>query len=159
MDPQCLCMHTHAATNIHIHTHFSSVQFSCSVVSESLWLHGPQHARPPCSSPNPWVYPNSSPLSWWCHPMIPTLCCPLLILPSIFPSIRFFSNESDLLIRWPNYWSFSYNISPSNEYSGLIYLRMDWLDLLSVKRTLKSFIQKSSKASILQRSTFFIVQL
>ena len=88
------------------------------------------------------------------------LCCPLLRLPSIFPSIRVFSNESALLIRWPKYWSFSFNISPSSEYSGLISFRMDWLDLLAVQRTLKSLLQHhSSKASILQRSAFFIVQL
>ena len=88
------------------------------------------------------------------------LCCPLLLPPSIFPSIRVFSNESVLCIRWPKYWSFSFNISPSNEYSGLISFRMDWLDLLAVQGTLKSFLQHhSSKASILQRSAFFIVQL
>ena len=87
------------------------------------------------------------------------LCCPLL-LPSIFPSIRIFSNESDLCIRWPKYWSFSFNISPSNEYSGLIYFRMDWLDLLAVQETLKSLLQHhSSKPSILRRSAFFVVQL
>ena len=84
---------------------------------------------------------------------------PLLLLPSIFSSIRVFSNESLLHIRWPNYWSFSFSISPSNEYSGLISFRMDWLDLLAVQGTLKSFLQHhSSKASILQLSDFFIVQ-
>ena len=83
----------------------------------------------------------------------------LLLLPSNFPSIRVFSNESDLCIRWPNYWSFSFRISPSNEYSGLISLRMDWLDLLAVQRTLKSLLQQhSSKASILWHSAFFTVQ-
>ena len=88
------------------------------------------------------------------------LCHPLLLLPSIFPSIRVFSNESALRIRWPKYWSFSFSISPSNEYSGLISLRMDWLDLLAVQGTLQSLLQHhSSKASILQRSAFFIVQL
>ena len=88
------------------------------------------------------------------------LCRPLLLLPSIFPSIRFFSYESVLLIRWPKYWSFSFNISPSNEYSGLISFRMDWLDLLTAQGTLKSFLQHhSSKASILQCSPFFVVQL
>ena len=87
-------------------------------------------------------------------------CCPLLLLPSIFPSIRAFSSESVLHIRWPKYWSFSFNISPSNEYSGLISFRMDWLDLLAVQGTLKSLLQHhSSKASILQRSVFFMVQL
>ena len=87
------------------------------------------------------------------------LCCPLLLLPSIYPSIRVFSNESFLCIRWPKYWSFSFSINPSNEYSGLISFRMDWLDLLAVQGTFKSLLQHhSSKASILQRSAFFIVQ-
>ena len=85
------------------------------------------------------------------------LCCTLLLLPSIFPSIRVFSNELVLRIRWPKYWSFSFSISPSNEYSGLISLRMDWLGLLAVQRTLKRLLQHhSSKVSILQRSAFFI---
>ena len=88
------------------------------------------------------------------------LCSPLLLLPSIFPSIRVFSNESALCIRWSKYWSFSYSISPSSEYSGLISFRMDWLDLLAVQGTLKSLLQHhSSKASILWHSAFFIVQL
>ena len=90
----------------------------------------------------------------------PILCRPLLLLPFIFPSIRVFSNESALHIRWPKYWSFSFSISPSNEYSGLISFRMDWLDLLAVQGTLKSLLQHhSSKASVLQCSVFFIVQL
>ena len=88
------------------------------------------------------------------------LCCPLLLLPSIFPSIRVFSNESVLHIRWPKYWNFSFNISLSNEYSGLISFRMDWLDLLAVQGTLKSPLQHhSSKPSILQHSAFLTVQL
>ena len=88
------------------------------------------------------------------------LCHPLLLLPSIFPSMRVFSNESALCIRWPKYWSFSFNISPSNEYPGLISFRMDWWDLLTVQGTLNSLLQNhSSKASILQHSPFFIVQL
>ena len=88
------------------------------------------------------------------------LCRPLLLLPSIFPSIRVFSNESALHIRWPKYWSFSFNISPSNEHSGLISFRMDWLDLLAVQGTLKSLLQHhSSKASILRHSAFFVLQL
>ena len=87
-------------------------------------------------------------------------CCPLLLLPSIFPGIRVFSNESALHITWPKYWSFSFNISPSNEHPGLISFRMDWLDLLAVKETLKSLLQHhSSKASILWHSAFFTVQL
>ena len=87
------------------------------------------------------------------------LCRPLLLPPSIFPSIRVFSNESALRIRWPKYWSFSFSISPSNEHPGLISFRMDWLDLLAVQGTLKSLQHHSSKASILQHSAFFIVQL
>ena len=88
------------------------------------------------------------------------LCRPLLLLPSVFPSIRVFSNQSVLHMRWPKYWSFSFSISPSNEYSGLIFFRMDWFDFLAVRGTLKSLLQhRSSKASILQHSAFFIVQL
>ena len=131
-----------------------SGQFSHSVMSDSLWPHELQHTRPPCPSPTPGDYPNS------CYSVMPSNhlipCCPLL-LPSIFPSIRVFSNESSFQIRWPKYWSFSFNIRPSNEYPGLM---MDGLDLLSVQGTLKSLLQHhSSKASILQRSAFFIVQL
>ena len=136
---------------------FSLVQFSRSVMSDSLWPHELQHVRPPCPSPTPGAYPNSYPLSRWCHP---TICHPLLLLPSIFPSIRVFSNESALCMRWPKYWSFSFNISPSSEHTGLISFRMDWLDLLAVQGTLKSLLQHhSSKASILQCSAFFIAQL
>ena len=87
------------------------------------------------------------------------LCRPLLLLPSIFPSIRVFSNESALCIRWPEYWSFSFNIRPSNEHPGLISFRMDWLDLLAVQGTLKSLLQHHSSTLILQHSAFFIVQL
>ena len=88
------------------------------------------------------------------------LCCPLLLLPSIFPNIRVFSNESAVCISWPKYWSFSFNISPSNDHPVLISFRMDWLDLLAVQGTLKSLLQHhSSKASILQCSAFFMVQL
>ena len=135
-----------------------SLQFSCSVVSDCLRPHEPQHARPPCPSPTPGVYPNSCPLSWHIQPFHPL--SPLLLLPSIFPSIRFFSNESALFIRWPKYWSFSFNISPSNEHPGLISFRKDWLDLLAVQGTLKSLLQyHSSKASILLCSAVFIVQL
>ena len=108
---------------------FSSVQFSHSVVSNSLWPHESQHARPPCPSPTPRVYPNLCPLSWLCHPTISS-SCPLLLLPSIFPSIRVFSNESALRIRWPKYWSYRFNISPSNEHPGLIALGCTgWISL------------------------------
>ena len=136
-----------------------SVQFSCSVTSDSLQPHGLQHARPPCPLPTSRVYSNSCPLS-----VMPSnhliLCHPLLLLPSIFPSIRVFSNESALRIRWPKYWSFSFNISPSKEHSGLTSFRMNWLDVLAVQGTLKSLLQHyRSKASVLRHSAFFIVHL
>ena len=138
---------------------FSSAQFSHSVVSDSLWLHESQHARPPCPSPTPGVHPNSCPSSRRCHPTISS-CCPLLFLTPIPPSIRVFSNESTLHMRWPKYWSFSFSISPSNEHPGLISFRMDWLDLLAVQGTLKSLLQHhSSKATILHCSALFTVQL
>ena len=106
---------------------------------------------------SPRVCSDTCPLSWWCHPTTSSSLAPLL-LPSIFPSIRVFTNESALHIRWPKYWSFS--ISPSNEYLGLISFRIDWFDLLAVQGTLKSFLQHhSSKASILQHSASFMVQL
>ena len=126
-------------------------------MSNSLWPHGLQHARLPCPSPTPGAYSNSCPSSRWCHPTISSF--PPLLLPSIFPSINIFPNESDLHTRWPKYWSFSFSLSPSNEYSGLISFRIDWFDLLPVQGTLKSLLQhRSSEASILQRSAFFIVQ-
>ena len=137
----------------------SSFQFSCSVVSDSLQPHGPQHARPPCPTPTAGVYPNPCPLSQWCHP---TISSPsnLLFLPSIFPSIRVFSNESALHIRWPKYWSFSFSISPSNEYSGLISFKIDWFDLPAVQGTLKNLLQHHNlKASVRPCSDFFMVQL
>ena len=137
-----------------------SVQFRSSIRSNSLKPHGPQHARPSCPSPTPGVYSNSCPLCQWCHPTILSSVVPLLLPSSIFPSIRVFSNESALRIRWPKYWHFSFGISPSTEYSGLISFRTDWLDLLAVQGTLKSLPQHhSSKALILRRSAFFIVQL
>ena len=126
-------------------------------MSDSLRPHGLQHAWLPCPSPTPKASLNSCPSSQRWHPTI-SPCCPLLLLPSIFPSIMVFANESVLCIRWPKYWHFS--ISPSNEYSGLISFRMDWLDLLAVQGTLKSLLQHhSSKSSILQWSAFFRVQL
>ena len=120
---------------------YYSVQFSHSVVSDSLQPHGLQDARLPCPSPIPRVYSNSCPLMPSNHLI---LCHPLLLLLSIFPSIRVFSNESALCIRWPKYWSFSFNISPSNEHSGLISFRMDWLNLLAVQGTLQSLLQHHS---------------
>ena len=118
-------------------TLLSSVQFSRSVVSDSLRPHEPQYERPPCPSPAPGVHPNPCLSSQWCHPTI-ILCRPLLLLPSIFPSIKVFSNESPLCIRWPKYWSFTFNISPSNEHPGLISFRMDWLHFLAVQGTQES---------------------
>ena len=137
---------------------FSSVQFSRSVVSDSLQPHEPQHAGLLAIS-NSW----SSPKPMSTKSVMPSihliLCHPLFLLPSFFPSIRVFSNESALHIRWPKYWTFSFNTSPSNEHSGLISFWMDWLDLLAVQGTLKSLLQHhSSKASILRRSAFFTVQ-
>ena len=129
-------------------------------MSDSLWPHRLQHNRPSCPSSTPAVYSNTCALSRWYHPTNLILCRPLLLPPSIFPSISVFSNESALRIRWPKYWSFSFSISPSNEYSGLTSFRMDWLDLLDVQGTLKSLLQHhNSKASILQYPAFFIVQL
>ena len=118
-----------------------------------------RHARPPCPSPTPGVYSISCPLSQWCHPTISSSVIPFSsCLQS--PCIGVFSNESFLRIRWPKYWSFSFNISPSNEHSEVISFRMDWLDLLAVQGTLKSLLQHhSSKASILQHSDLFTAQL
>ena len=124
-------------------------------MSNSLWPHGRQHTRPPCPTPAPGACSNSCPLSHWCHLIISFSVLPLL-LPSIFPSIRVFSNESALCIRWPKCWIFS--INPSNDYSGLISFRTDWLDLLAIQGTLKSLLKNhSSKASILHCSAFFMV--
>ena len=135
------------------------VQFSRSVVSDPLWPHGLQHARPPCPSPTPGAYSNSCPSCWWCHPTISFSVVPFSSQLQSFPASGSFP-MSVLLIRWRKYWSFSFSISPSSEYSGLISFRMDWLDLLSVKGTLKTLLQHhSSKVSILQHSTFFIVQI
>ena len=132
------------------------VCFSHWVVSNYLWLNGLQHSRLPCPSLTPRVYSNSCPLSQWCHPPSHPLLSPS---PPTF-SIRVFSNELVLHTRWPKYWSFNFNFSPSKEYSGLISFKMDRLDLLEVQWTLKSLLQHhSSKASILLCSAFFIVQL
>ena len=135
----------------------SSVLFSLSFMSDSLWPHGLQHARLSCPSPTPGACSKSCPSSQWCHPTISSSRS-LPLLPSIFPSIRVFSKELALCIRWPKYWSFS--ISSSNEYSGLIFLRIDWFDLLAVQGALKSLLQYPSlNASMIQCSAFFMVQL
>ena len=128
-------------------TRVFSDQFSHSGVCNSLRPHELQHARPPCPSPTPGVYSNMSIESVMRSNHL-ILCCPLLLSPSIFPSIRVFFNELVLRIRWPKYWSFSFSISPSNEYSGLISFRMFWLDLLAVQGTLKSLLQHHSSKSI-----------
>jgi len=118
-------------------------------MSDSLKLHGLQHTKPPYPSPSPKVCPRSCPMHQWCHPTILSSDA-LLLLPSIFPSIRDFSNVSAVHIRWPKYWSFSFSISPSNKYSGLISLKVDSYDLLAVLGTFRSLLQHhSSKASIL----------
>jgi len=138
---------------------FSSIQFSRSVVSDSLQPHELQHARPPCPSPIPRVYRTRVHRAGDASSHL-ILCSPLLLLPPILPSIRIFSIESTLRMRWPKYWSFSFSINPSKDHPGLISFRMDWLDLLAVQGTLKSLLQHySSKASILQCSAFFTVQL
>ena len=134
-----------------------SVQFSCSVMPNSLWPHGLQKARLPCPSPTPGDCSNSCPLSQWWHPIISSSIFPFSSCLQSF-SASVFSSESILHIRWPKYWSFS--ISPSNEYSGLTSFRIDWLDLLAVQRTLKSLLQHYIfKVSLLCHSAFFIVQL
>ena len=130
-------------------------------MSDSLRLHGLQHARRPCFSPSPKACSNSRPLRGWCHPTISSSVIPFSSCLQSFPaSGPSFSNESALRIRGPKDWGFSFSISPSNEYSGLISFRMDWLDPLAVQGTLKSLLQHhSSKASILRHSAFFIVQI
>ena len=137
-----------------------SVQFSHSVVSNSLRPHESQHTRPPWPSPTPRVYSKLMSIESVISSSHLILYHPLLLLPSILPSIRVFSNESTLRMRWPKYWSFSFSTSPPNEYPGLFSFRMDWLDLLEVQETLKSLLQHhSSKASILWHSAFLTVQL
>ena len=137
----------------------NSVQFSHSVLSDSLRPYETQHARPPCLSPTPGVHSDSRPSSQWCHPS-PLLLSHPLLLPPVPPSIKVFSNESNLRMRWPECWSFSFSISSSKEIPGLISVRMDWLDLLAVQGSLKSLLQyQSSKAAILWHSAFFMVQL
>ena len=135
-----------------------SHQFSHSVVSDSLRPYEPQHARLPCTAPTPGAYSNSCPLNG--DAIQPSQPLQFPSSPAIFPSIRVFSNESVLCIRWPKYWRFSFSISPSNEYSGLTSFRIDWLDHLAVQRTLKSLLQHPQfKTSILQHLAFFTVQL
>ena len=138
-------------------------------MSHSFQPHELQHTRLPCPSLSPRVCSHSCPLSQQCHLTIcwicqqiqlGTICRSLLLLPSIFPRIRVFSIELAFPIRWPKYWSFTFSVSPSDEYSGLITFRIDWFDLLAVQGILKSLLQHHSlKASILQHSAFFMVKL
>ena len=138
---------------------FSSVQFSRSVVSDSLRPHELQHSRPPCPSQTPGLHSNSHPSSRWCHSAISSSVIPFSSCPQPLPASEF-SNESTLRMKWPKYWSFNFSIIPSKEHPGLISFRTDWLDLLAVQGTLKSLLQHhSSKASILWSPAFFTVQL
>ena len=132
----------------------SSVQFSCSVVSYSLQSHGLQHARPPCPITNTQSLLKLMSIESVMPSNHLIFCRPLLLLPSVFPRFRVFSHESVLRIRWPKYWSFSFNISPSNEYSGLISFRMDWLDLLAVQRLSRVFSNTT-----VQKHQFFGAEL
>ena len=141
----------------------TSVQFSHSVVSDSLRLYKRQHARPPCPSPTPRVHPKPCPLSWCCHPTISFVvpfssCHQSFPASGSFPMSQLFASDGQSIFSFKVFQSFSFNICPSNERPGLISFRMDWLDLLAVQGTLKSFLQHhSSKASILRCSAFFIV--
>ena len=140
--PLLPCKYVHHFFRLHIGV-FSSVQFSCSVMSNSLPPHESQHTRPPCPSPNPGVHSDSCPPSQWCHPAISSSVVPFSSCPQSLPA-SVFSNESALRMRWPKYWSFSFSIIPSKEIPGLISFTMDWLDLLAVQGTLKSLLQHHS---------------
>ena len=146
----CVCIHTEREY---------SVQFSRSVVSDSLQPHESKHARPPCPSPTPGVHSDSRPSSQWCHPAISSSVIPFSSCPQSLPASESFP-MSQLCMRWPKYWSFSFSIIPSKDIPELISFRKDWLYLLAVQGTLKSLLQHhSSEASILRRSAFFTVQL
>ena len=135
-----------------------SVQFSCSAMSDSLWPHGLQHTRLPCPSPNPRACSNSCPSSRWCYSTILSSVNPFSTCLQSFPASLYYLMGQHF--PWPKYWSFSFSISLSNDYSGLISFRIDWLDLLASQGTLKSLLQQhSSKASIFQCSAFFMAQL
>ena len=147
---------------MHLHCSSNFMKISTSVQLSSvtqLRSHGLQHTRLPCSSPTLRGFTNSCPLSQWCHPTISSFVVPFSSFLQTFLE-PVFSNELVLRIRWPNYWSFSFSISPFNKYAGLISFRMDWLDLLAVQRTLKSLLQHhGSKAAIIRHSACFTVQL
>ena len=139
---------------VHIHNGvFSSAQFSRSVVSDFLWSHESQHARPPCPSPTPRVHSDSCPLSQWCHPAISSSVVPFSSCSKSLPASVFF-NKSTLHLRWPKYWSFSFSIIPSKEIPGLISFRMGWLDLLAVQGTPRVFSNTT-----VQKHQFFGAQL
>ena len=123
-----------------------SVQFSRSVVSNSLWHHEPQHAMLPCPSPTPTVHPNPCPLCWWCHPTISSSVVPFSSCLQSFP-VSGSLKKSALRIRWPKYWSFNFSISPSNEHPGLISFRMDWLDGVNQKYGWNIYLHKIRKAN------------
>ena len=147
-------MYTYISTLVFIRTYI--YQFSSSAVSNSLWPHGRQLGRLPCLSLSPSVCFNSHPLSWWCYLPISSSVVPLSFCLQSFPASGIFSNESALRIRWPKYWSFSFSISPSSDYPGLISFRIDWFDLHTAQGTLKSLLQHHGlEASILQHSAFF----
>ena len=151
-----ICCHISGVHNMAVwlsYLDLSSVQFSLSVVSDSLRPHELQHARPPCPSRTPGVHSNSRPSSWWCHQPSHPLSFPSPPAPNP-PSIRVFSSESTLHMRWSKYWSFSFTISPSNEHPGLVSFIGDWLDLLEVQGTLKSLLQTT-----VQKHQFFGGQL
>ena len=152
------CKHSPHSLRLALLNEFSSVQSLSRVqLFETPWIAARQASL---SITNSGVYSNSCPSSWWCYPAISSSVVPFSSCPPIPPSIRVFSNELTLRIRWPKYWNFSFNISPSNKHPGLISFRMDWLDLLAVQGTLMSLLQHhSSKASIFWCSAFFIVQL
>ena len=143
---------------IYIYICIRSIQFSLSVMSDSLWPMN--HSMPGLPIHHQFPEFTQTPDDWVSDAIHLIFCCPLLLLPSIFPNIRVFSNESARCIRWPKYWSFSFNISPSNEHPGLVSFRMVWLDLLAVQGTLKSLLQHHSlKVSVLWPPVFFVVQL
>ena len=149
-----LSSHLHLLCNIASVPSASSVQFSRSVMFDSLRTHGLQHARLPCPSLIPRACSNSCPLSWWCHPTISILCWPLLLLPSIFPSIRVFSSESVLCIRWPKYWSFSFaSVLPMNIQD---WLPLGWTGLTSLQ---SKRLSRSSPTPQSQKHHFFGTQL
>ena len=161
-DLEILSVHVGLADSFKLQKSNTSYKFVTSVtqLSDSLQPHGLQHPRLPCLSPTPGTCSNSCPSSRWYHPTISSSVVPFSSWLQSFPASGVFSNVSVFCVRWPKYWSSSFRISPSNEYSGLISSRMDWLDLLAVQGTLKSLLQShSSKASILRHSAFFTVQL